>query len=231
VTSNIFVQNSNKKRFFAELIGTFVVVVLATSSVVLNLKYSGIFGLWFVAVCPAVAVALMVYAFGKISMAHFNPAVTMGFLISGHASRANLTVYLTAEIFGAFLASLFVKYTIGSQNNLGTNTPDYTYPIYMIFGIEVLATMFLMGVILIVVHKGLSGLAGIAIGSIVGLDIFFLSFISGASMNPIRSVAPAVLSGSVENLWLYLSAPFVGSGIVALVYRIKFTKRYSLISD
>ena len=76
-----------------------------------------------------------------------------------------------------------------------------------------------------------SGLSGIAIGSIVGLDIFFLSFISGASMNPIRSVAPAVLSDSVENLWLYLSAPFVGSGIVALVYRIKFTKRYSLISD
>ena len=66
MTSNIFVQNSNKKRFFAELIGTFVVVVLATGSVVLNLKYSGIFGLWFVAVCPTVAVALMVYAFGKI---------------------------------------------------------------------------------------------------------------------------------------------------------------------
>ena len=75
---------SNQKRFFAELIGTFVIVVFATGSVVLDAKYAGTFGLWFVALAPAVAVALMVYAFGKVSMAHFNPAVTLGFLITRH---------------------------------------------------------------------------------------------------------------------------------------------------
>jgi aquaporin Z len=211
---------SNQKRFFAEIIGTFV-VVLATGSVVLDAKYVGKFGLWFVALCPAVAVALMVYAFGKISMAHFNPAVTIGFFISRHTPKNLLTVYLSAEAIGGFLASLFVKYAIGTEANLGANTPDYSYPLPIIFGTEVLVTLFLMGMILIVVHtKGLRGFGGIAIGSVIGLDIFLLSFISGASMNPIRSLAPALLSGHFENLWLYLSATFVGSGIVAFVYRL-----------
>ena len=212
-----------QKKFFAEFIGTFVVVVLATGSVVLDAKYEGTFGLWFVALCPAVAVALMVYAFGRISMAHFNPAVTIGFLITHHLPRTLLPLYIFAEISGAFLGSLFVKYLIGTQANLGANAPDYTFPVPLIFGIEALATAFLMGVILIVVHTGgLRGFSGIAIGGMVGLDIFFLSFISGASMNPARSVAPAILSGYVNDLWLYLTATFVGSSIAALVYRKRF---------
>jgi len=215
--------SSNQKKFFAELIGTFVVVVFATGSVVLDSKYVGTFGLWFVALCPAVAVALMVYAFGKISMAHFNPAVTLGYLITKHLPRNLVVLYLLAESIGAFLASLFVKYAIGTQANLGANAPNYSFPIPIIFGIEVLATAFLMGVILIVVHtKGLKGFSGIAIGGIIGLDIFFLSFISGTSMNPIRSLAPAIFSGSVGDLWLYLTATFVGSSITAFVYRKKF---------
>jgi len=155
-------------------------------------------------------------------MAHFNPAVTIGFLISKHTPKNLLVIYLLAESIGGFLASLFVKYAIGTQANLGVNAPDYSYPIPLIFGVEVLCTVFLMGVILIVVHtKGLRGFSGIAIGSVIGLDIFLLSFISGASMNPIRSLAPAVISGHLENLWLYLSATFVGTSIVAFVYRLK----------
>ncbi len=215
----------NQKKFFAELIGTFVLVVLATGSVVLDAKYEGMFGLWFVALCPAVAVALMVYAFGRISMAHFNPAVTIGFLITRHLPKTLLPLYIFAELLGAFLGSLFVKYIIGTQANLGANAPDYTFPAPLIFGIEALATAFLMGIILIVVHtKGLRGFSGIAIGGMVGLDIFFLSFISGASMNPARSVAPAILSGYVNDLWLYLTATFAGSSIAALVYRKKFSE-------
>ncbi|TLY02786.1 MAG: aquaporin, partial [Thaumarchaeota archaeon] len=85
------------------------------------------------------------------------------------------------------------------------------------------ATAFLMGVIFAVVYtKGLRGWSGIAIGGIVGLDIFFFSFVSGASMNPARSLAPALLSGAVSNLWLYWSATFAGSSIVALLCRKKF---------
>lgn len=217
--------SSNQKRFFAEIIGTFVVVVLATGSVVLGVKYGEMFGLWFVALCPAVAVALMVLAFGKVSMAHFNPAVTIGFFIIRRMPRSLLVLYFLAETIGAFLASLFVKTIIGVQANLGANAPNYSYPIPLIFGIEILATAFLMGAILIVVHtKGLRGTGWIAIGAVIGLDIFFLSFISGASMNPIRSLAPAILSGFVNDLWLYWTAPFVGSAIVATIYRKKFVK-------
>ena len=210
----------NQKRFFAELIGTFVVVVLATGSVVLDAKYFGTFGLWFVALCPAVAVSLMVYAFGKISMAHFNPAVTVGYLITKHMPKNILPLYFGAEIIGAILGSLFVKFVIGNEANLGANAPDYTFSLPLIFGVEILATALLMGVILVVVHtKGLKGFSGIAIGGIIGLDIFFLSFISGASMNPARSLAPALLSGYINDMWLYWSATFIGSSLVALIYR------------
>jgi aquaporin Z len=96
----------------------------------------------------------------------------------------------------------------------------------VIFGIEVLASGLLMGVILIVVYtKGLRGFSGIVRCGIIGLDIFFLSFISGASMNPARSLAPALLSGSIEDLWLYWSATFVGTSLVAFVLRRKLEKR------
>lgn len=217
--------SSNQKKFFAELIGTFVVVVFATGSVVLDAKYVGTFGLWFVALAPAVAVALMVYAFGKVSMAHFNPAVTIGYLVTKHMPKNLLPVYFAAEIIGAFLGSIFVKYFIGTEANLGANAPNYNFPIPLIFGVEVLTTALLMAVILVVVHtKGLRGFSGIAIGGIIGLDIFFLSFISGASMNPARSLAPALVSGYLNDLWLYWTATFVGSSVVGFIYRKKFAK-------
>jgi aquaporin Z len=216
---------SNQKRFLAELIGTFVMVVFATGSVVLDAKYVGKFGLWFVALAPAVAVALMVYAFGKVSMAHFNPAVTIGFLITRHMPKNLLLLYFAAEITGALLASIFVKYVIGIEANLGANVPNYHFPIPVIIGVEILATALLMAVILAAVHtKGLKGFGGVAIGGIIGLDIFFLSFISGASMNPARSLAPALVSGHLNDLWLYLTATFIGSGIIASIYRRKFVK-------
>ncbi len=213
----------NQKKFLAELIGTFVVVVLASGSVVLDTKSGGMLGLGFAALAPFVAVTTMVYAFGKVSMAHFNPAVTVGFLITGHMQRNLLPLYFVAEITGAILASLFVKFVIGTEANLGANFPNYGFPIPMIFGIEVLATALLVATILIVVHtKGLRGFGGLAIGAMVGLDIFFFSFISGASMNPVRSLAPALLSGEFGDLWLYWSAPFIGSALVATIYQRKF---------
>ena len=98
----------------------------------------------------------------------------------------------------------------------------------IVFGIEVLASALLMAVIFMVVYtKGLRGFGGIAIGGIVGLDIFFLAFISGASMNPARSLAPALLSGVLGNLWLYWSATFVGTSIVAFIIKRKFVKNSS----
>jgi aquaporin Z len=210
----------NQKKFLAEVIGTFIIVVLATGSVVIDAKLCGILGISFIAFAPFVGVAIGVYLFGRISMAHFNPAVTLGFLITKHISKKQLVLYITAEITGALLGSLFVKYIIGVQSSLGANSPNYAYPLPLIFGVEALASALLMTVILIVVYtKGLRCLGGIAIGGIVGLDIFFLAFISGASMNPARSLAPALLSGVFGNLWLYFTATFVGTSVVALAFR------------
>ena len=214
---------SDQKKFFAEVIGTFVVVVLATGSIVLDAKFGQTLGIPFIAFAPFVGVAICVFLFGNISMAHFNPTVTIGFLITKHLRKDQLLYYLGAELTGALLGSLFVKYLIGNEANLGANAPNYSFPIAVIFGIEVLASALLMAVIFAVVRtKGLRGFSGIAIGGIVGLDIFFLAFISGASMNPARSLAPALLSGSVGDLWLYWSATFIGTSIVAVMLRKKF---------
>jgi aquaporin Z len=216
---------SSQKRFAAEVIGTFVVVVLATGSVVIDAKFGGKLGLPFIAFAPFVGVAIGVYLFGKISMAHFNPAVTLGFLITRHITKLQLLQYFAAEITGALLASLFVMSIIGTEASLGANTPDYFYPLPLVFGIEALATALLMAVIYLVVYtKGLRRLGSLAIGAMVGLDILFLAFISGASMNPARSLAPALLSGVIGNLWLYWTATFIGSSTVAFIARRKFKK-------
>ncbi|HEY7695300.1 MAG TPA: aquaporin [Nitrososphaeraceae archaeon] len=213
----------NQKKFLAELIGTFIVVVCATGSVVFDAKLDGVLGITFIAFAPFVGVAVSVYLFGKISMAHFNPAVTIGYLITRHLPKNLFVVYIGAEIIGALLASIFVKFVIGSEANLGANAPNLLFPLPLIFAIETLASALLMTVIyVIVLTKGLKGLSGIAIGGIVGLDIFFFGLISGASMNPVRSLAPALLSSSIGDLWLYVSAPFIGTILIAIMCRRKF---------
>ncbi|MCE9652751.1 MAG: aquaporin [Nitrosarchaeum sp.] len=214
---------SNLQIFLVELIGTFILVVFATGSIVYDAQKDGTMGIAFAAVAPFIALIIGVYSFGKISLAHFNPAVTIGYYITGHISKIQIMYYFAAEIIGAILASLFVKSFIGTGTNLGANTPNYDFPLFVIFPIEVLASALLMAVIFTVVYtKGLKGFGGVAIGGIVGLDIFFLAFISGASMNPARALAPALVSGVFDDLWLYWTAPFVGTIIVAFLFRNKF---------
>ena len=218
--------DKNTKIFFAELVGTFIVIVFATGSVVLDAKMNGALGLPFIAIAPAIAVSIGIYLFGKISMAHFNPAVTVGFLITNHLQKKQklFLTYLGAELIGALLASICIFSVMGNEVNLGANAPNYTnFPVYVIVGIEILASALLMLVILIVVYtKRAKKFGGIAIGATVGLDIFLFGLVSGASMNPARSLAPAVVSGYYIDLWLYLTAPFIGTSIVALLLRNKF---------
>jgi len=214
--------DKNTKIFFAELIGTFLVIVFAIGSVVLDSKYNGILGLPFIALAPAVAVVIGIYLFGKTSMAHFNPAVTVGFLITNHLQRQRnlLLIYLGAEILGAILGSVFVFSFIGSDANIGANAPNYaSYPVPVIVGIEILASSLLMMMVLTVVNtKRLQKVGGLLIGAIIGMDIFLFGLISGASMNPARSLGPAVVSGYYSDIWLYLSAPFIGTSIAALSF-------------
>ena len=217
---------SNLQIFIVELIGTFLLVVFATGSIVYDTQINGTPGFVYAAIAPFIALIIGVYSFRKISMAHFNPAVTIGYYITGHISKIQVAYYFAAELIGAILGSLFVMSFIGTEANLGVNTPNYEFSLPLIFGIEVLASGLLMAVIFTVVYtKGLRGFSGIAIGGIVGLDIFFFAFISGASMNPARALAPAIFSGIMDNLWLYWTATYVGTTIVAFLFRNKFAKQ------
>jgi aquaporin Z len=215
---------SNLQIFIVELIGTFLLVVFATGSIVYDAEvFDGKLGIPFAALAPFIALLIAVYAFRKISLAHFNPAVTIGYYITGHITKIQVAYYFTAEIIGALLGSLFILSFIGKKADLGANIPNYDFSIFLIFPVEVLASAMLMGVIFYVVYtKGLKGFSGVAIGGIVGLDILFLAFISGASMNPARALAPALLSEELSNLWLYWTAPFVGTTIAAFLFRNKF---------
>lgn len=215
---------SNLHIFVVELVGTFILVIFATGSIVYDAKvFGGELGIPFAAIAPFVALLIGVYSFGKISLAHFNPAVTIGYYITGHITKLQIVYYFAAEIIGAILGSFFVLTFIGTEENLGANTPNYDYSVFLIFSVEVFASAMLMAVIFYVVYtKGLKGFSGVAIGGIVALDILFLAFISGASMNPARALAPALLSNTFNDLWLYWSAPFVGTIIVAFLFRNKF---------
>jgi aquaporin Z len=156
-------------------------------------------------------------------MAHFNPAVTIDYLITKHLPKNLITCYLGTEKKGSLFVGNFVKFAIGTNINPGANVPNYNFLLPVIFGIEVFASSLLMIVILLVVYtRGLKGFSGIAIGAIIGLDIFFFGFISGASMNPARSLALALLSGSVGDLWLYWTTAFIGTSIAAISLRHKF---------
>jgi len=212
---------SNLQIFIAELVGTFILVIFATGSIVYDAKvFDGQLGIPFAALAPFIALLIGVYAFGRVSLAHFNPAVTIGYYITGHITKLQVLYYFMAEIIGALLGSLFILQFIGNDVNLGANAPNYDFSILLIFLVEVLASAMLMAVIFYVVYtKGLRGFSGVTIGGIVGLD---MAFISGASMNPARALAPALLSGSLGDLWLYLSAPFIGTMIAAFLFRGKF---------
>ncbi len=216
---------SNLIIFVSELLGTFGLLVAATGSIVYDASLGHSLGPIFVAFIHFIGLAIVVYAFGKYSMAHFNPAVTIGYFFSGYIKAKALPVYFVAQAIGAILGTFFVKYVIGSFADLGLNFPNYSYSIPLFYGVEIIATIFLMGVILTVVHvKGLRKLTGIAIGGIIALDVYFLGPVSGASMNPIRSLSPAIVSGIPDDLWIYLSAPFLGTAIVGVIYYKKFSK-------
>lgn len=216
------------KKLIAEFIGTFVLVFSATTPIILDAQ-TGSIGIFWIAFSPAIGVGLMVYAFAKTSGAHFNPAVSLGFLLNCSITGKEFPLYVIVQVAGGILASILVLYTIGSDAYLGANFPNYNINIIEIFLVEILLTFLLMSVILIVAHtKGLRGFSGVAIGLIIGLDILFGGDISGASMNPARSLAPALVSGNFESLWLYWTATFIGATISALAYIIirKLNQKY-----
>lgn len=203
--------------------GTFGLVVAATGSIVYDGSLGFSLGIKFIALMHFLGLFLLVLIFGKYSMAHFNPAVTIGFVITGYVKSKLVPLYFTAQMIGAIFGSLFVKYVLGDFADLGLNSPNLIYSESIIFGIETLATIFLMGGILAIINIQKNPIiTSLVIGGIVGLDVLFFGNMSGASMNPIRSFAPALLTGMYDELWLYWTAPFLGAIISSVIFiRIK----------
>lgn len=204
------------RRLPAEAFGTFWIVFAGTGAIVVS-DTSGVISHTGVAIVFGLVVFAMISALGDISGAHFNPAVTVGFYLARRFPGRTVLPYVMSQIAGAIVASLVLRAMFPAHRSLGATSPSGTFTQSWV--LEVVLTMGLMFVILRVStgasEKGIT--AGLAIGSMVGLGALFAGPISGASMNPARSLAPALVSGHMESVVLYLTAPVVGAALAVLI--------------
>ena len=197
----------------AESIGTFALVFAGTGAVIINQISAGKITHVGIALTFGLVIMSMIYALGDVSGAHFNPAVTFGFWLSKRLPARTLAPYILSQAIGALLASTLLRLMFGNTASLGTTLP--AGPWWQSFILETVLTALLMFVILCVSTgpKETGIMAGIAVGGVIGLEAMFAGPISGASMNPIRSLAPAIISGQFASLWIYIAAPLLGSAI------------------
>ncbi|MGH7130960.1 MAG: MIP/aquaporin family protein [Phycisphaerales bacterium] len=198
-------------KLLAEALGTFCLVFAGTGAIVVNQTTGGTVTHVGVALTFGLVVMAMIYALGDVSGAHLNPAVSVGFVLARRFPVRELPQYVFAQVVGAFAASALLRLLFPANETLGATIP--TGSAWQSFILEVVLTLMLMLVILSVSsgpkEKGI--MAGIAVGGVVGLEAMFAGPICGASMNPARSLAPAVVSGHMGALWIYLLAPVVGA--------------------
>lgn len=197
------------KKSLAEMIGTFFLTFAGTGAIVINAHTQGGIGHVGIALTFGLTVMAMIYAFGDVSGAHLNPAVTLGLLVAGKVSAKQVPAYLAAQCVGALLASVLLHGMFPEDATLGATLPRGSAG--QSFILECVLTLVLMLTILNVSRAGKEGAAGLAVGGIIALEALFAGPISGASMNPIRSLAPALVSGHLEHLWVYLTAPLLGA--------------------
>ncbi len=208
------------KKYIAEFIGTFGLVFIGTGSMIVNEHSNGAVGLVGIALAFGLIVTTMIYVFGNISGAHINPAVTISLAIDKQISKKDTLFYVIAQILGAILASILLKILFPENAKLGTTLPSGTLLQSAIM--EIVSTFLLMLVILGVTQKGnkeSKALAGIVIGAIVLAMIFVAGPISGGSFNPARSIGPALISGNLQHIWLYIIMPIVGAVMATLVWK------------
>ena len=204
----------------AEGVGTFGLVFAGTGAVVIDAVTNGGVTHVGIAVTFGLIIFAMISAVGHISGAHFNPAVTIAFASAGHFPWRRVTPYLIGQLSGALLASLLLRAMFGNVAHLGATLPHGSDG--QSFVLEAVLTFFLMFVIFSVATdaRAVTRAAAFAIGGTVGLEAMFAGPISGASMNPARSLAPALVDGTFTSLWLYIAAPLAGAIAGAWVYRL-----------
>lgn len=219
------------KRYLAELIGTFALVFFGTGVVIINdgtkgaiistgsevasgqITHVGI------AITFGLIIMCMIYALGHISGAHLNPAVSIAFALSGKFAVKDLLPYIISQLVGALLASLVLRSIFPGNEHLGATLPAGS--VGQAFILEFILTFFLMLVIINVAtgSKEQGMFAGLAIGSVILLGVMLAGPVSGGSMNPARSLAPAFISGHTEHLWIYLTATVAGAACAIPVWK------------
>lgn len=213
------------RRCLAEIIGTFILIAGGCGAVLVNQATAtdtqpGALGLPGIALVWGLLVLSLGYSLGDLSGCHINPAVTVGFAVAKRFPWREVIPYVAAQVVGAFAAILFLKVLFPASATLAATAPSGE--LWQSFVIEVFLTWFLMLAILGVStgakEKGIT--AGIVVGGVIALEVLVGGPISGASMNPARSLAPAVVSGKVETVWMYLLAPTLGAALAVPTYSV-----------
>lgn len=207
-------------RYAGELVGTFILVVVATGVVVANVAADGRISHVGVAIATGLVVTALIYALGHLTGAHLNPAVSLAFAAGRHFPVRDLLPYWLAQLAGAVLASLLVRYLWGDVASLGATLPGLSEG--RAFVLELFLTFVLMFVITAVATdaRAEGQAAALAVGSVVLLEVMFAGPASGASMNPARSFGPALVSGTWESQWLYYAGPLLGAVAGVLAYEL-----------
>ena len=207
------------KKLVAEFIGTFALVFAGTGAIVINDVTTGGISHVGIALTFGLVVLAMIYAVGDISGAHLNPAVTGAFWVAGRFSASRVVPYIISQCLGALAASGVLRFLFPEHPTLGATLPAGSDS--QSFVLEFILTFILMFVILNVStgakEKGIT--AGIAVGAVIALEAMFAGKICGASMNPARSIAPVLVTGKFDHLWIYLVAPVTGAACAVIACR------------
>lgn len=207
------------KKYVSEAIGTFAIVFCGTGAIIINQQSNGAITHVGIAITFGLIVMSMIYALGNISGAHFNPAVSIAFAIAKKFQAKQVLPYIISQLIGAVAASAILSLLFPANQLLGATLPAGSE--MQSFVLEFILTFFLMFVILNVAHgsKEQGMFAGLAIGGVILLEAMFAGPICGASMNPARSLAPAIISTHIEHLWLYLVAPTAGAATSVFIWK------------
>ncbi|MFN5711397.1 MAG: MIP/aquaporin family protein [Bacteroidota bacterium] len=209
-----------RAKYLAEILGTFAIVFCGTGAIIINQETAGTITHVGVAITFGLIVMCMIYALGNISGAHFNPAVTLAFALFNKFKWKQVLPYVMSQTLGAFAASTLLRLLFPANKLLGATLPSGVWS--QTFILEFILTFLLMLVILHVANgsKEQGMFAGLAIGGTVLLEAMFAGPICGASMNPVRSLAPAVVSGHTQYLWVYLTATVFGALSAVPVWKL-----------